>query len=373
MAKKVRFNGAVEAFASQAIGTERTVFGDVTQSNDIDQNLNPDWLRGWGIVGVNDLPTKQDFNAAAYTLGYLLSYIYQFGVAEWNATQDYHLHSIVNVAGILYKSLQDNNTNQNPTTSPLWWSRSGATGDMLKSENLSGLANYTTARANLGVMGFKGTAITSASTTNIGNADSHFVDVTGTTTITSFGTGTARNIVMVNFTDVLTLTHNPASLVLPSGANIITAAGDTAIFARNGAAGSDNWRCIAYQRANGTAVIAPPVVFTNEWVSAEQTITAAGTLTIAHNLGVKPKTWDVFLVCQTAEHNFSVGDILKINMERQAGTTTPGGGVEIVWNTANAVLRYGNATNPFYSINFSTGAVVVLTNANWRLILKGWV
>lgn len=257
MAKKIRFDGAVEAFASESLSTERTIFGDTTQSDDIDDNLNADFLRGWGIVGVNDLPTKQDFNAMAYTLGYLLSYLYQQGVAEWNAIQDYHTGQIVNVSGELYKSLQNNNTNKNPLSEPTWWSKSGATGDMLKSENLSGLADYAVARDNLGVLGVKGSSITRAATTNIGNADSHFVDLTGTTTITSFGTGGARNMVMVNFTGVGTLTHNATSLILPGAANITTAAGDTAIFVRNGASGSANWRCIAYQRASGLPIINP--------------------------------------------------------------------------------------------------------------------
>jgi len=257
MAKKNRFDGALEAFASESLSTERTVFGDTTQSDDIDANINADFLRGWGIVGVNDLPTKQDFNAMGYSMGYLLAYLYQAGVPEWNDTQDYHEGQIVNVDGELYKSIQDDNTGNDPISEPTWWSRSGATGDMLKSENLSGLANYTTARDNLGVLGVKGTSIASAATTNIGNADAHFVDITGTTTITSLGTGTARNMVMVNFTGALTLTHNATSLILPGGANITTAAGDTAIFVRNGAAGSGNWRCVSYQRASGEPIVPP--------------------------------------------------------------------------------------------------------------------
>ena len=36
-----RFNGNVEPFASDATGTNRTIFGDTAQSDDIDDNLNP--------------------------------------------------------------------------------------------------------------------------------------------------------------------------------------------------------------------------------------------------------------------------------------------------------------------------------------------
>ena len=42
------------------------------------------------------------------------------------------------------------------------------------------------------------------------------------------------------------LTHNATSLILPGGANISTAAADTAIMVSEG---SGNWRCLAYQRA----------------------------------------------------------------------------------------------------------------------------
>jgi len=101
-----RFNGDVLPFGSSATGTERTVFGNVTQSDDINDNINADYFRGWGIVGVNDEPTKQDFNAMAYTNSYLTSYLYQQGVPTWNTNQKYYLHSrAVGSNGIIYKAL----------------------------------------------------------------------------------------------------------------------------------------------------------------------------------------------------------------------------------------------------------------------------
>ncbi len=88
-----RFNGDVLPFGSSATGTERTIFGDVTQSDDINDNINTSYFRGWGIVGVNDVPTKQDFNAMAYTNSYLTSYLYQQGIPTWNTSQKYYLYS----------------------------------------------------------------------------------------------------------------------------------------------------------------------------------------------------------------------------------------------------------------------------------------
>jgi len=44
MAKINRYNGDLKAFASQAQGTERTVFGDTVQSDTLDANITADWL-----------------------------------------------------------------------------------------------------------------------------------------------------------------------------------------------------------------------------------------------------------------------------------------------------------------------------------------
>jgi hypothetical protein len=99
----------------------------------------------------------------------------------------------------------------------------------------------------------KGADIASAATTDIGAATGNFVHITGTTTITALGTVQAGTRRVVRFAGALTLTHNATSLILPTGANITTAANDTAVFVSEG---SGNWRCVGYQRANGQALAA---------------------------------------------------------------------------------------------------------------------
>lgn len=98
----------------------------------------------------------------------------------------------------------------------------------------------------------KGADISSASTTDIGAATGNVVDVTGTTTITGLGTVQAGTTRFVRFTGILTLTHNGTSLILPTGADITTAAGDEAIFV---SLGSGNWRCANYFRKDGTSLV----------------------------------------------------------------------------------------------------------------------
>jgi len=121
MAKIVRYNGNLEAFASAAPGTERTIFGDITQANDLTSQINADFLRGWGIVGPSDQPALEDFNAVGYTLGQLIAYLHQVGVPEYNATQEYHINSVCNSAGILYVSLINTNVGNTPASSPSQW------------------------------------------------------------------------------------------------------------------------------------------------------------------------------------------------------------------------------------------------------------
>ena len=75
--------------------------------------------------------------------------------------------------------------------------------------------------------------IASAATVDIGAASSPFVKITGTTTITSFGTN-YNGPRYLRFESALTLTHNATTLILPGGVNIAVAAGDTCIVVPNG-------------------------------------------------------------------------------------------------------------------------------------------
>lgn len=99
------------------------------------------------------------------------------------------------------------------------------------------------------------TDIASASTVNIGALTSNLARITGTTTITAFDSVTAGVMRFVRFAGALTLTHNATTLILPTGANITTAAGDTALFVSEG---SGNWRCLFYQKVSGAALAGLP-------------------------------------------------------------------------------------------------------------------
>jgi len=116
MAKIDRYNGNVRAFAADSLGTERTVFGATTQSDTLDGNITLDLLRGWGIVGVNENPTKQDFNGLAFTLGQLIAYLHQRGIAEWNTAQEYFDGSVVTTDVGVYRLKTGGDGSSDPDT-----------------------------------------------------------------------------------------------------------------------------------------------------------------------------------------------------------------------------------------------------------------
>lgn len=114
--------------------------------------------------------------------------------------------------------------------------------------------------------------VASAATTAIGAAPGNNVTITGTTTITAFDTVQAGTQREVTFAGMLTLTYNATSLILPTQANIVTAAGDTSGWL---SLGSGNWICIWYQRANGQALVSPAAVRSIH----NQSFTSPGTYT----------------------------------------------------------------------------------------------
>ena len=124
----------------------------------------------------------------------------------------------------------------------------------------------------------KGADVASAATVTF--AEGGYFHITGTTTITDIDWATAKNgrWAWVVFDGALTLTHNATTLILPTGANIATVAGDRALFIQDA---SDNVYCMVYQRADGTALAAGSGAF----VAATTTEALTGTDT---SKGVTP-------------------------------------------------------------------------------------
>lgn len=209
------------------------------------------------------------------------------------------------------------------------------------------------------------TTVAASGTTDVGTAISNTVYISGSGTINSLGTapsGARRKLI---FQGVCNLTYNATSLILLGAANITTSAGDTAEFV---SLGSGNWKCTEYVKFNGYALKA---ILSKEYVSSQQVITAGGLLTLAHGLAANPKLVQAFLVCQTAEQGYSVGDEVPVSLDSQ-GTNSLTWGAVCTWDTTNLYVRPSGTAGSFILLHKTSTAAFQITNANWRIIMRAW-
>lgn len=161
----------------------------------------------------------------------------------------------------LYAGINKDTTTGSVPANAAYISTYTSTGQIVMGRG-NGSGNLSTADLSIGSSAVLGVplrysaefTIASASTTDLSTSTSNLVLVTGTTTITSFGTVTAGAIFKVRFAGALTLTHNGTSLILPGAANITTAANDSMEIQ---SLGSGNWLVNSYQRASGLPIVNP--------------------------------------------------------------------------------------------------------------------
>lgn len=101
--------------------------------------------------------------------------------------------------------------------------------------------------------------------------------------------------------------------------------------------------------------------------SGEQTITIAGSLTLAHGLGAQPKKYQAFLKCLTAEGGYSIGDETHVK-DYDTNSNGDGHGCQIVPDATNLNIRFGSYR--LNILNKTTGQNFVITPANWAAIFR---
>ncbi|MBZ8133214.1 hypothetical protein [Afifella sp. IM 167] len=116
-------------------------------------------------------------------------------------------------------------------------------------------------------------------------------------------------------------------------------------------------------------------VFKSEYASAPQIITTSGSLTLAHGLGAVPKLVVAELVCGTAEHGYSVGDIVPIFSPGGTATGTtdnPTSNAVFVKGATNVSVYFGSGTSVFQLPHKTFGLVKNLTNGSWTLVVRAF-
>lgn len=112
------------------------------------------------------------------------------------------------------------------------------------------------------------------------------------------------------------------------------------------------------------------IPFTKQFISADQVITAAGTLTLPHGMGIVPKLYACELVCQVSQGNWAVNDVVPTFLN---GDNTNSMGFAITASDAtNITGRYASTINTWTLIDKNTGARFNITVANWKMRLKAW-
>ena len=110
-------------------------------------------------------------------------------------------------------------------------------------------------------------------------------------------------------------------------------------------------------------------IFSEEFESAEQAITLGGNLTIAHGLTATPKMVSYFLICKTANLNYSVNDLVPIDFNQStASASSPNNSVV---DATNINLKYSSAQAPSLP-DRTSGNPAVITAGSWRLIVKAY-
>lgn len=207
----------------------------------------------------------------------------------------------------------------------------------------------------------QGSDVASAGTISLGEGG--YFNITGTTTITDidFATDKAGRRAWAKFSGALTLTHNASTLILPTGANITTAAGDTAEFVSEG---SDAVRCVSYQRASGAALTPTTAGTLTAGTQCVKNPTAANTRTTqAHGLGTTPTMVIGYLECLTAELGYSIGDRVAYSNNEPASAR----GISIEYDATNVVIIINDTT--VAGVNRKdTSAAANITAANWKFV-----
>lgn len=149
--------------------------------------------------------------------------------------------------------------------------------------------------------------VASASTCDIGAGASYRVRITGTTTITSLG-AVANCFRVVHFAAALTINHNATTLILPGGANVTFAAGDSMIASSDG---SGNWRALFVQLGGVAVTTAGVQTLSNKTLDNSNTITVKdANFTIQDDADTtKQATFQVSGIATATTRTFTLPDV----------------------------------------------------------------
>nr|DAV00836.1 MAG TPA: Baseplate structural protein [Caudoviricetes sp.] len=116
-------------FGGNAESDQLAVFGSMitgtpVYNDDIETLQSEAYTEGWQVaVAANEAPFMEEMNGVQYGFSKQLAYLFQQGIAEWDAGTTYYLNSFCQVGGVIYKSKLDENINHSPgdDTEEMYW------------------------------------------------------------------------------------------------------------------------------------------------------------------------------------------------------------------------------------------------------------
>jgi len=110
-------------------------------------------------------------------------------------------------------------------------------------------------------------------------------------------------------------------------------------------------------------------VLVEKFTSGDQVITAAGDIVLIHGLAAIPIIIIPQLICQVADLNYSIGDIVNIGYDQESTTNR---GISVIPNATNIGIRFGSSATTFTLLDKVSGARATATNASWLLRITAY-
>jgi hypothetical protein len=149
---------------------------------------------------------------------------------------------------------------------------------------------------NVQIGGGVGT-LASASTVDLCSTPRNYLTISGTTTITSFGSTCPAGVVkLVTFSGALNLTYNATSLIIPGGNSVQpTSPGDQATLV---SLGGGNWQVAGYTPVSGAALVNPAIDVCS-YVLTAATAPPSSKYLFSYGQAISRTTYATFLACST--------------------------------------------------------------------------
>lgn len=114
------FGGTASPNDIAVLGSFKT--GTPVYTDNVSALQNSAYEKGYGAALVaNEAPFLEEQNSIPYILSTQLAYLFQQGIPEWDEGTTYYINSFVQLGGVIFKSLQDDNTGNEPVQGSEYW------------------------------------------------------------------------------------------------------------------------------------------------------------------------------------------------------------------------------------------------------------